>query len=99
MARMTPSPKRSPALRPGEANLRVAPGWFGEGKCRTCGVCVWNGAVSLIWSKERQKVSDRAHHSGPNIVPDPERAPLIRKAFELMASGLYRTNAVLKIVT
>ena len=26
---------------------------------------------------------------GPTLIPDPERAPLVRKAFELCASGLY----------
>ena len=36
---------------------------------------------------------------GANIVPDEERAPLIRKAFEHMATGRYRKTEVLKIVT
>ena len=36
---------------------------------------------------------------GPNIMPDPERAPLIRRSFELMATGLYTRAEVLKIVT
>jgi site-specific DNA recombinase len=37
--------------------------------------------------------------SGPNIVPDPERAPLILKAFQLIANGPHSRAAVLKIVT
>jgi site-specific DNA recombinase len=37
--------------------------------------------------------------TGANIVPDSERAPLIRKAFELMATGLHTKTAVLKTVT
>jgi hypothetical protein len=48
---------RDHPLHTGEANLRVAPGWFGGGESRTCGVCVWNGAVSLIWSKQRAEGS------------------------------------------
>jgi site-specific DNA recombinase len=36
---------------------------------------------------------------GANIKPDPERAPHIRRAFELMATGQYTKSAVLKIVT
>jgi hypothetical protein len=35
-----------------------------------------------------------------SLQPDPDRAPLIREAFELIASGRYMTtDAVLKIVT
>ena len=34
-----------------------------------------------------------------NIKPDPERAPHVRRAFELMATGQYTKSAVLKIVT
>jgi site-specific DNA recombinase len=37
--------------------------------------------------------------NGANIVPDPERAPLIREAFELSATGLYKKAEVLRIVT
>jgi len=33
------------------------------------------------------------------IAPDPERAPLVRRAFELCASGLYNKRDVLKLVT
>ena len=36
---------------------------------------------------------------GPNIKPDEERAPLIRRAFELMATGLHKRTEVLKTVT
>ena len=36
---------------------------------------------------------------GPlNIVPDPERAPLVQEAFELYATGLYTQPQVLKIM-
>jgi site-specific DNA recombinase len=34
-----------------------------------------------------------------NIAPDPERAPLIRKAFELYSSGSFQKNEVLATVT
>jgi site-specific DNA recombinase len=36
---------------------------------------------------------------GPNIKPDPIRASLIRRAFELVSSGLYKKTDVLRIVT
>src|SRR5262249_22002045 len=36
---------------------------------------------------------------GPNIKPDGKRAPLIRRAFELMATGHYKKTEVLKTVT
>ena len=36
---------------------------------------------------------------GPNIIPDEERAPLIRKAFQLMSTGLHKKAEVLKTVT
>ena len=36
---------------------------------------------------------------GPNIVPDPDTAPHIRRAFELIATGLYTRAQVLRIVT
>jgi site-specific DNA recombinase len=36
---------------------------------------------------------------GANIVPDPERAPLIARAFELVATGRYKKTEVLKMVT
>src|SRR5262249_389816 len=34
----------------------------------------------------------------PTIAPDPERAPLVRKAFELCASGRHRPHEVLGVV-
>jgi len=37
--------------------------------------------------------------TGPNIKPDGERAPLLARAFELMATGLYKRSDVLKFVT
>jgi site-specific DNA recombinase len=40
-----------------------------------------------------------APDGSPNIVPDPQRAPHIRHAFELVATGRYKTIDVLKIVT
>ena len=36
---------------------------------------------------------------GANIILDEERAPLIRRAFELMATGLHKKTSVLKIIT
>jgi site-specific DNA recombinase len=36
---------------------------------------------------------------GANIIPDPETAPHIRRAFELMATGLYTRAAVLRKIT
>lgn len=36
---------------------------------------------------------------GANIVPDPERAPHIARAFDLVAAGRYKKTEVLKIVT
>ena len=44
-----------------------------------------------------RNVGDRS--GGPNIVPDPDRAPLIRKAFELVASGLHKNADVLRMIT
>jgi site-specific DNA recombinase len=36
---------------------------------------------------------------GPNIKPDEERAPLIRRTFELVADGRHKQSEVLRIVT
>jgi site-specific DNA recombinase len=36
---------------------------------------------------------------GPNIVPDERAAPLVRRAFELMATGRYKKTAVLAIIS
>jgi hypothetical protein len=44
-------------------------------------------------------LNDDKARSGANIVADPERAPLIRKAFEMMATGQYKKSEVLKAVT
>ena len=35
---------------------------------------------------------------GPNIVPDPKRADLVRKAFDLAATGLHSQAAILRVV-
>jgi site-specific DNA recombinase len=35
---------------------------------------------------------------GANIEPDPKRAPLIRRAFELMSSGIHKKSEVLKTI-
>ena len=40
-----------------------------------------------------------AKDGGPNIVPDPNSEPLLQKAFEMMATGLYTQADVLKAVT
>jgi DNA invertase Pin-like site-specific DNA recombinase len=37
--------------------------------------------------------------TGPNIIPDPQRAPLVRKAFELIATGRHRKSDVLQQIT
>ena len=37
--------------------------------------------------------------AGPNIVPDERSAPLIRRAFQLMAKGLHKKIEILRIVT
>jgi hypothetical protein len=50
----------------------------------------WPAPIGYRNSKEK---------TGPNIVPDPARAPLIRKAFELVGSGLHTKAEVLRIVT
>jgi DNA invertase Pin-like site-specific DNA recombinase len=36
---------------------------------------------------------------GPNIKPDEKRAPLIRRAFELVATGRHKKSEVLKFIT
>ncbi len=36
---------------------------------------------------------------GPNIKPDEQYAPLIRRAFELMSTGLHKKSEALKIIT
>jgi site-specific DNA recombinase len=37
--------------------------------------------------------------SGANIAPDTKRAPLIRRAFELIAAGLLKKSEVLEVIT
>ena len=44
-------------------------------------------------------VRSRDPSGHPTIAPDGERAPLLRKAFELCASGLHRPHQVLDVVT
>src|SRR5215469_1332032 len=44
-------------------------------------------------------MNDSKSRTGANLIPDPERAPLIGKAFELMATGTYQKTQVLQIVT
>src|SRR5262249_33066732 len=39
------------------------------------------------------------HRSGPSLVHDPERAPLVRQAFERIATGQYTKQEVLAFVT
>jgi site-specific DNA recombinase len=41
---------------------------------------------------------NRNNKSGPNLIPDPERAPLVQKAFELYGMGAQTKLAVLRIV-
>ena len=41
----------------------------------------------------------KATEGHPNIVPDPERAPYVSRAFELVASGEYKVAEVLNILT
>lgn len=41
----------------------------------------------------------RPTRESPNLIPDPERAPLIKKAFELYGSGTETRSAVLRQVS
>ncbi len=43
-------------------------------------------------------LNNKAPKGQSNIIPDPERAPLIKKAFEFYASGLYTRPQVVKMV-
>jgi site-specific DNA recombinase len=51
------------------------------------------------WPAPIGYLNDENPTSGANIVPDPERAPLIRKAFEMIATGQYKKTDVLKAIT
>src|SRR5579862_8465605 len=51
------------------------------------------------WPAPIGSLNDEKATFGANIVPDPERAPLIRKAFEMIATGQYKKTEVLKTVT
>jgi site-specific DNA recombinase len=51
------------------------------------------------WPAPIGYLNDSRSRTGSNLIPDPERAPYIRKVFELMATGDYKKIAVLKIVT
>jgi len=51
------------------------------------------------WPAPIGYLNDSKTRTGANLIPDPERAPHIRKAFELMATGNYKKTTVLKIVT
>jgi len=41
---------------------------------------------------------NRNNKSGPNLIPDPERAPLVQKAFELYGMGAQTKLAVLRTI-
>ena len=43
--------------------------------------------------------NDSTLRTGANLVPDPERGPHVRRAFELLATGLYTRVDVLRLVT
>ena len=51
---------------------------------------VWKAPIGYV-----NATGDR----GKTLVPDPYRADLVRKAFELFATGIYDRNGVLKLVT
>jgi hypothetical protein len=44
-------------------------------------------------------LNDSNSGTGANLIPDAERAPLVRKAFEMMATGQYKKTEVLKAVS
>src|SRR3989338_7618948 len=47
------------------------------------------------WGSPLGYLNDKGPKGQSNIIPDPERAPLIKKAFELYATGLYTRPQVL----
>ncbi len=51
---------------------------------------VWRAPVGYVNAK---------NGAGSTIKPDPARAPLVRKGFELMASGSYHADDVLRSIT
>jgi site-specific DNA recombinase len=62
-------------------------------------------AVGLRAAKEKGRVTHKApirylkspkSEAGPSIVPDPERAPWIKEAFELFSTGRYQQRQILK---
>lgn len=44
-------------------------------------------------------LNSRLGKSGPSLIPDPDRAPLIRQAFEMFSTGLHTKEQVLARVT
>ena len=44
-------------------------------------------------------ITDSRQKAGPNLFPDPKRASLVGKAFELYATGRYTKKEVLNIIT
>ncbi len=50
------------------------------------------------WGAPLGYLNDKGPKGQSNITPDPERAPLIKKAFELYATGLYTRPQVLKTI-
>jgi site-specific DNA recombinase len=51
------------------------------------------------WPAPLGYLNDSKLASGANLVPDPERAPLLRKAFELIATRNYMKVEALAIIT
>ena len=51
------------------------------------------------WPAPIGYINIKAKSGGPNIVPDPLRAPLVRQAFELMETGRYTRAEVLRAIT
>jgi DNA invertase Pin-like site-specific DNA recombinase len=51
------------------------------------------------WPAPIGYLNDSKSRTGANLIPDPQRGPLVRRAFELIATGRYRKVEVLQIVT
>ena len=51
------------------------------------------------WPAPIGYLNDSNQRTGANLLPDPERAPFVREAFALMATGNHSKAEVLKIVT